>query len=368
MLKRDRKRWVSRRLLVRLLTILGGLLAGLLIAEVGLRVIGFRYLNLYREDREVGFTLRPRAEGWWQGEGETYIKINSDGLRDREHSKTKPPGTLRVAVLGDSYAEALQVPMEETFWAVVEQRLQGCEASGGRSVEVINFGVSGFSTARELITLRRRVWQYSPDVVVLLVTTSNDVRDNSRLLSWEYDDLPLPYFVYQDGALVLDDSLSRKRNESLKFRLQQSLLGGSLNWLRDHLRLMGLVDKSRAAFQTHRQKRKLTQTDAGYEPGLDAKVYLAPADPAWDEAWRVTEGLILLMRDEVEAHGAKFLVVTGSNSIQVYPDPTVRQRFMRSVGADDLFYPNRRIKALVEREAIEALTLAPTPARVRRTE
>src|SRR5205085_9902386 len=195
---------------------------------------------------------------------------------------------------------------------------------------------------------------------VLLVTTSNDVRDNSRRLSQEYGAQPLPYFVYKDGALVLDDSLLRERDESLRFRLQQSFLGGSLDWLREHVRLIGLLDKTRAAFENYKQKRKETPADVGFEPGLDTKVYLAPADPTWADAWQVTEGLILLMRDEIKAHRAKFLLVTGSSSIQVYPDRAVRQRFMRSVGADDLFYPNRRLEALGERAGIEILTLAPT--------
>src|SRR5215210_1944865 len=162
-----------RRASLRLLVLLGGVVFGLSLVEAGLRIIGFRYPNLYQEDQYVGFALRPRAEGWWRIEGEAYVKINGDGLRDREHSKVKPPGTLRVAVLGDSYAEALQVPAEDAFWAVAERSLQGCRALGGRRAEVINFGVSGFSTAHELITLRRRVWQYAPDVILLLVTTAN---------------------------------------------------------------------------------------------------------------------------------------------------------------------------------------------------
>src|SRR5205085_10600002 len=181
-IKGARKRRIAVRPSVRLLAILGGVAVGLFIAEVGLRVLGFRYLNLYQADRDVGFALRPGAEGWWEREGATYIKISTAGLRDREHAQAKQPGTQRIAFVVNSFAEALQVPLEAAFWAVAEQRLQGCEAIGGRRVEVINFGVSGFSTARELITLRRRVWQYSPDIVVLLVTTSNDVRDNSRRL------------------------------------------------------------------------------------------------------------------------------------------------------------------------------------------
>jgi hypothetical protein len=345
---------------LKLLLALGGIVIGLLLVEAGLRLIGFSYPNFYQEDEHVGFALRPNAEGWWRKEAETYITINSDGLRDREHAKVKPPDTLRVAILGDSFAEALQVPVEDAFWAVSERRLQGCQAFGGRKVEIINFGVSGFSTARELITLRRRVWQYSPDIIVLLVTTANDVRDNSRLLSQEYAGFPLPYFAYQNGSLALDDSLLKARNESLKFRLRRTFVGRPVNWLKNHLRLFDLVDKARVAFQNNRQKQKNRPRRAGDEPGLDAKVYLEPTDPAWQEAWRVTEGLLTLMRDDIQAHGARFLVVTGSSSIQVYPDLTARQNFARALGAGDLFYPDRRITALGARAGIEVLNLAPT--------
>ena len=348
------------RVSARVCVVLGALAVGLLLAEAGLRVGGFSYHNLYTEDPEVGFALRPGAEGWWRGEGvETYVRVNSQGLRDREHAKEKPPGTLRVAVLGDSYAEALQVPAADAFWSVAERGLQGCAAAGGRRVEFINFGVSGFSTARELITLRRRVWQYAPDVVVLLMTTGNDIRDNSQRLSRGYAGLPLPYFVYRDGALTLDDSLLKSRNESRGFRLRQSSLGGAAMWLREHLRLFDLFYKARDAFQTSKLKRADAPAGAGHEPGMDDKVYLEPTDADWAEAWRVTEGLLLLMRGEVEARGAKFLVVTGSNPVQVHPDASVRERFRRGVGAADLLYPDRRIRALGEREGFDVLSLAP---------
>ncbi|MDT7604592.1 MAG: hypothetical protein QOF61_2589, partial [Acidobacteriota bacterium] len=242
----DRK---PKRLRAKLLLILAGVLCGLLAGEICLRVIGFRNLNLYRVDPDVGFSLRPRAEGWWHNEGTTYIKINGDGLRDREHAKQKPPDTLRVAVLGDSFTEALEVEMEDAWWAVMERDLQRCDALAGRRVEAINFGVSGFSTARELITLQRRVWQYSPDIVVLNLTTINDIKDNSRVLNREYAALPLPYFIYKGDRLVLDDSALAARNNSLYFRLQQTFLGGVLNRLREHLRLVQLVDKARIAYQ-----------------------------------------------------------------------------------------------------------------------
>ena len=358
---------LKREFFAKSLLLLAGLAVALLLAEVGLRVSGFSHFNPYIADQDVGYSLRPNAAGWWLKEGTTYVRINSQGLRDREHSFAKPSGTIRIAVLGDSFAEALQVPMENTFWTVMEQRVQDCVranelkgSSPGTKVEVLNFGVSGFSTARELITLRKRVWQYSPDVVLLLVTPRNDIRDNSRALD-PYANSGLPYFVYREGSLTLDDSALQARNRSLYFRLQQSFVGKSFNWLRDHLRLMGLIDSARESYQWREEPTIKKQNSPG-EPGLDDEVFSAPINSNWEEAWRVTEGLVVQMRSEVNAKAAKFLVVTGSSGIQVSPDASLRSEYMKRLRVDTLFYPDDRIKALGEREGFEVLSLAPALA------
>src|SRR5437763_13084370 len=173
--KRSLRTW--RR---RLLLVLFGVVFGLALVEIGLRLIGFSYPEFYGADARRGYSLRPGMEGWYRKEGESYVRINSDGLRDREHAKAKPPNTIRIAVLGDSFVEALQVPYEQSFCAMLEQQLNSCPAAAGRKFEVINFGVSGYGTAQELITQRNNVWQYSPDIVLLAVTTNNDITDNSR--------------------------------------------------------------------------------------------------------------------------------------------------------------------------------------------
>src|SRR4029078_8121917 len=129
--------------------------------------------------------------------------INSAGLRDREHPYAKPPNTFRIAVVGDSYPEAFPVEMQDAFWVLMEKQLQECGAFPGKTIEVINFGVSGYGTAQELITLREQVWKYSPDLVMLTVTTNNDISDNVRVLKKTNR---VPYFVFQDGKLTLDDS------------------------------------------------------------------------------------------------------------------------------------------------------------------
>ncbi len=335
---------------------LSAIVFALIVSEVALRVAGFTYLNPYTVDPELGFTLRPNAEGWWTKEGSAYIKINSRGFRDYEHTLAKPTHTMRIAVLGDSFAEALQVPIENTFWSVMQRPLAGAMAQRGKSVEVLNFGVSGFSTARELILLRQRVWQYNPDVVVLLVTPGNDIKDNSAALS-AYSKA-LPYFVSRNGSIVLDDSLLKAHNEQYLYKLRQSFPGKALDWIRDRSRVVGLLYTVREALGS-RSKQSARGNTFDDERGIDANVFRSPVNPDWADAWFVTEKLLVQMRDEVLAKGARFLVVTATNGIQVDPVPTERTQFMKNLKVTTLFYPELRIKQLGEREKIDVLNLAP---------
>jgi hypothetical protein len=95
------------------------------------------------------------------------------------------------------------------------------------------------------------------------------------------------------------------------------------------------------------------------EPGLDDMVYYEPVNETWKEAWRVTEGLISQMHDEAKSRGATFCVVTLSNAAQVSPNPGDYEKTLQTLGLKDLFYPERRILALGEREGFPVLNLAP---------
>lgn len=102
-----------------------------------------------------------------------------------------------------------------------------------------------------------------------------------------------------------------------------------------------------------------SEQGAVQEEGLDDAIYRTSRDAQWQEAWRVTEALLVAMRDEVRTHGARLIIVTLSNSSQVHPDPIIRQQFLRRLGVDNLFHPDRRIKTFGERMGIEVIILAP---------
>jgi len=336
----------------RFLLILAGISLGLLLAELILHLVGYSSGNFVRRDQVVGWSLRPGAEGWWTKEGRSYVRINSNGLRDREHAKEKPPNTVRIAIVGDSYAEALQLPMEKAFWAVMETRLTECKALPGRTIEAINFGFSGYGTAQELLTVREKVWKYDPDIVLLALTTGNDISDNSRALSQSDE---IPYFVFSDGRLVLDDSFRHTR----AFHFHQSRPYRAWTWIRDRSLLLQAATEVINGLPGRWHAWRAGQNANSQESGLFNQVYHEPGDQNWTDAWKVTEALVVQMRNEVEAKHAKFFVVTLSSSMQVHPDPKVRDDFVRREGITDLFYPDRRLKNWCDREGIHVLVLAP---------
>jgi hypothetical protein len=343
---------------------------GLILLELGLRVAGVCYPNFGMPDPETGWALRPGAAGWVRDENKAgvFVTINSDGLRDREHSLAKPAGTLRIAVLGNSYTEAMQVPLEQTYWAVMERELARAGLPDVRNVEVINFGVGGFGTAQELITLRTKVWKYHPDVVLLAFLTGNDVLYNLRELNQQPQ---APYFVYRDRRLVMDESFRTVvRNGRLK-KLQTLVERHSVvvqTALHIRTSFKQWVFTLRQRLSAVRQEFERTGNANASSEGNDIpvvanhRVYVPPHDRQWEEAWRVTEGLIRMMRDEVESHGATFFIATLTNAPQVHPDEGIRQRFAAKLGVSDLKYPDRRIRQLAEQEHIPSVHLVETMA------
>ncbi|HEV7700344.1 MAG TPA: hypothetical protein VGO43_08965, partial [Pyrinomonadaceae bacterium] len=99
----------SRRFAFKLLTLVIGIMLGLVVIEIGLRIVGYSSPEFYEADEALGYRLIPNMSGWYTREGRSFVEINSDGFRDVEHTVAKPDGTYRIAVVGDSYVEALQV-------------------------------------------------------------------------------------------------------------------------------------------------------------------------------------------------------------------------------------------------------------------
>jgi hypothetical protein len=126
------------------------------------------------------FTIRryrPELSFWHTSvDGRWHFTINNKGFRDSDdYEYAKPEGTVRILALGDSHTSGYEVRQEYSYPEVLEQML----SARGISSQVINAGISGFSTAEELVFLENEGIKYLPDFVVLGFY-ANDFEDNVK--------------------------------------------------------------------------------------------------------------------------------------------------------------------------------------------
>jgi len=323
-----------------------GLAVALVAVEIVLRtVFYFPQPQFLQIDDFLGHRLRPGVSGYYVEEGFSKYSINSYGFRDREYAFEKPPGVFRIAVLGDSYVEALQVGLEQTFPKLLEKRL--------KKAQVLSFGVSGYGTAQELLAYRRYARRFSPDLVILVFYAGNDISDNSKEISHGY---PRPYFLLENGKLVLDTSFRQsRRHRSLR------RWGPIYYFLTDHLALAQCLDKWRRDAMRRRRARRIVEerkkAERPIEPGLSRGIFGPPQTPELRRAWTLTEHLILELDREVRDDGATLTLVTVTMAAQT--DPALRARIEREHPDWDLDYPDRRVRKFAEEHGIPCLNLGP---------
>jgi len=313
--------------------------------EIFLRVVPlgrFKSSPFRKYDPVLGLSLVPNLSvvhnrGCFHG----LIQTNQWGFRDRERSLEKPPGTFRIAVIGDSMVEAVHVRPEEVVNIQMEEMLR---QRGYRNTEVMAFGIGGIGTTQEWILYQQHVRQFHPDVV-LLMFSENDVMNNSSTLQNAYYGIHTWYCPYYD--LRPDGSLAFSPVQPMLFRPVRM-------WLENHSLMMYYGER--------------LWFDVDYGWGMWRGIPLVfgafsddPLDPDWQTAWTVTEKVMAKMRDTVNADGAKFMVLFWATQFDLYPNAQQRaQEEFGSVPAG--FNPakyNERLQAMVDREKIPAVFLAP---------
>jgi hypothetical protein len=340
----------------------GAVLFALAAAEIGLRIAGISYpppLRVGEKPRHPPFyVLNDPYRGWagnpgagsvWTGEGEHgEIRMNTAGFLDREWDREKPENTFRIALLGDSFAEAVYLRPEHRVSSRIGEALQGCRGLEDEQVEVMNFGVQGYGTFQQLMVLRHHVWSYQPDLVILVFYPGNDVRNNSRTL--EHDHLR-PYLVLEEGEWVEDVSF-RGLNNRQRDRYAFSRVDWLPVWLVRGSRILQLIRNAEMQRLFRRYNEEYEQIHVGF--------YREPAPGSeWEQAWDTTDELIRRMRDEVMEKDAMFMLVNASDSYQVTPNLDQRNWFLETYNLPDLQYPIRHMTALGRQEGIPVFNVAP---------
>lgn len=250
---------------------------------------------------------------------------NRFGMRDRERSLA--PNGPRIALIGDSITQGLQVRDDETVSRQLERSLGG-------GVEVLNFGVSSTGTAVQLLQYRAHVRPFHPDAVLLMFWVQNDAWDNLPQLKRLHD----PQVAVVSPYLLLDAS----------GQLSHTAEPG--RWRRTSPIVSALSSSSVGRWIVHWRRRQSVASAAQRGP--------APAEePAQDvaelyeRAWRTTEAIIARFDEEVRSDGAHFgVVVIPSGFETLSAEGRVNDETRQAVS---------RLQALGSRAGFPVLDLSP---------
>jgi lysophospholipase L1-like esterase len=311
---------------------------GLLLAEAAVRCLTPIGPALLVTDAGVGKRFLPGFRGsvFADEAGRVVpVRINAAGFPGPEWPRERSPGSRRIAVLGDSMTAAIAVEEHLRFTSRLERGL-AASAEEGR-VEVMNLGVSSASTGSELVTWRRLAREYAPDVVILAFFAGNDLADNSARLTRA----PRAYFDLDEAGRLLPGP-------------EAPPTPAIVRWLDRHSRLY--VWQKLA---TRRLRLGARSAADAIEPGQ--LIFATDGGTEVEHAWRVTAALVRALRQEVEATGARFVLVLVPCAEQV--DDHLWSQLRRRGEEAGLRLtreePSRRLGQMAAREGVAFLDLAP---------
>jgi lysophospholipase L1-like esterase len=150
---------------------------------------------------------------------------NSLGMSDREYVVERRPGTRRLTIIGDSISRGQGVRPDETFEALLEDRLN--DRHGGTAIteyELLNLSTTGYRLTQMLDVALEKAPLFKPDVyVVCLTRLSVGVAWGDHLAQLVYDRIDLKYPYLREVALKADlsprDPIRVMRGKLAAFRL-----------------------------------------------------------------------------------------------------------------------------------------------------
>ena len=308
-------------------------------------------------DPLLGFRMPASVDTLSTDERGTFpYRLNSLGFPGPEPPRAASPAPAggRVLLLGDSFLNPWRIRDEDWVGTVLRAELA---ARGRAGAEVFAMGSDDYGTAQELLLLRRHGVRVAPTAVVLLLYTGNDVINNSLALAGRSNVSPGDYFrpyLVDDG----DGGLALRYALPWRARLRRSRLFAlaEARWLALHGAQELREELSGASELTALQRvRRNELPDEQYE------LFRAPAPGSpWDRAWSDTDRLLLAFQREVEALGARPVVVVIPSLFQVELDatPLAHDVLLRRRGGPpldeqlDWNWPEKHLEELFHRAGI----------------
>ncbi len=175
-----------QKTIINILLLFMSVIISLILGEIFLRLLWKDTENSLRgitvPDKTLGYRFLPEASKKYKGmmnDFETLININSAGFRSKYKQVSESIDAKRILLFGDSDVFGLGVDEKDMLDACMEKILN---THIGKNYEVVNFGIPNIGTLEEEYIFENHGIFYNPDIIVFLITVSNDLSNNIRFL------------------------------------------------------------------------------------------------------------------------------------------------------------------------------------------
>ncbi|MBU87802.1 MAG: hypothetical protein CL722_02245 [Chloroflexi bacterium] len=303
-----------------------------------------------KSDPILGHRLLPNLKGVWNREGFSRVETNSRGWNDYERDFQKPENTVRVAIIGDSFVEALQIDKSKNLGTKTENWLgSNCpyeDVEPGKLYDVLLFGVSGWGTAQIYLAAVNEAVLFDPDYVI--IAFSGFRNDIYSVVGDPYK----PYFEINDDNKIV---LSRKPSAD------HGLIKSIYRWGRSWSRAMQISRELLVPFVEARKAKRVeslvSQEKQENKKGIDQLV----EEGVWGlngetefvkNAWLLVEGLLLETKVELQSFGAKTMILVVPSSQVVDYEVEIVNKWADEESITNVFYREERLEVFGQKNDI----------------
>jgi acetyltransferase AlgX (SGNH hydrolase-like protein) len=295
------------------------------------KLMAFDPLLGWRHQRNASFEVTT-------SEYHTTVQYNAHGVRGPDRPYSKPPDVPRIVVLGDSFVDAYTVQIQDQFTEVLE-------ASLGPRFEVINLGVTGYSTDQELLLLEEEGWKYQPDLVVLAFYYNDVWGNGSPDLGGTATSKPV-FFRDAGGSLSLTNVPVPRPAPTLRHRFKvfdliRTAVRGN-PWLHGRAIKAGLA-------QGEAPPAAPPAPSGAAGGGEEFRVYQRTETPELKREWSITQALLRRMKQETGERGARFVIFYVPTRIELSPEEWKNEHLPSVYDPGEV---SRRLDAICKAEAI----------------
>ncbi len=293
----------------------------------------------------------PYARVYWTAEG------RGNGIRNRlgwYFSEFDLKAPHKIAFIGDSQVEAVEVPRTENQAADLQKLLK----EKSPDFAVLGLGNHGSCVAHSIDVLDYAWRHFQPQEAIVVVSMGSDVTETSPQLNYVPPGAYIYYDLDENGNLKLNPASAAARSgfdRSLESS-HESLLSTLPVILNSHCMILQMADSLRDNFLMRRRATQLAQAGDAVN-GFNPAAFAINPSPEAQRAMKILIAQLAECKKICDSHGMKLRLVTIPAFPKDFYNTQHGTNWTMRIGDFDFFGPEREVAKWADTNKIPTVSM-----------